>query len=125
MLAWENEAYLVLNEPATKDQFELVTPSVSILAEPPVAVVDKYAKKHGTEAVAKAYLEYLYSDEGQNIAAKHYYRPSNPAIAKQYADKFSQLKLFTIKDVSGDWETTQKRHFGNGGLFDQLYQPGK
>ena len=125
LLAWENEAYLVLNEPATKDQFELVTPSVSILAEPPVAVVDKYAKKHGTEAVAKAYLEYLYSDEGQNIAAKHYYRPSNPAIAKQYADKFSQLKLFTIKDVSGDWETTQKRHFGNGGLFDQLYQPGK
>ena len=125
LLAWENEAYLVLNEPATKDQFELVTPSVSILAEPPVAVVDKYAKKHGTEAVAKAYLEYLYSAEGQHIAAKHYYRPSNPAIAKQYADKFSQLKLFTIKDVSGDWETTQKRHFGNGGLFDQLYQPGK
>ncbi len=125
LLAWENEAYLVLNEPATRDQFELVTPSVSILAEPPVAVVDKYAQKHGTEAVAKAYLEYLYSDEGQNIAAKHFYRPANPAIAKQYADKFSQLSLFTIKDVSGDWETTQKKHFANGGLFDQLYKPGK
>ena len=108
-----------------KDEYVSQEHVLLALAEPPVAVVDKYAQKHGTEAVAKAYLEYLYSDEGQNIAAKHFYRPANPAIAKQYADKFSQLSLFTIKDVSGDWETTQKKHFANGGLFDQLYKPGK
>lgn len=125
LLAWENEAYLVLNEPATRDNFELVTPSVSILAEPPVAVVDKVAKKHGTEAIAKAYLDYLYSDEGQNIAAQHFYRPSNKAVASKYADKFSKLSLFTIKDIEGDWDKAQKKHFANGGLFDQLYQPSK
>ncbi len=125
LLAWENEAYLVLSEPQTKAEFEIVTPPTSILAEPPVAVVDKVAKKHGTEAVATAYLQYLYSDEGQNIAAKNFYRPTNPKIAAQYAAQFSKTSLFTIKDLEGDWEKAQKKHFSNGGLFDQLYQPGQ
>jgi sulfate/thiosulfate-binding protein len=125
LLAWENEAYLVLNQPESLGEFELVTPSVSILAEPPVAVVDKVAKKHGTTAVATAYLEHLYSDEGQTIAAKHFYRPTNPAIATQYSHQFSQLKLFTVKELEGDWNKAQKKHFARGGLFDQIYQPGR
>lgn len=125
LLAWENEAYLVLNEPQTKAEFEIVTPPTSILAEPPVAVVDKIAQKHGTEAVAKAYLDYLYSDEGQIIAAKNFYRPSSPAIAAKYASQFSKTKLFTIKELAGDWEQAQKKHFATGGLFDQLYQPAQ
>ncbi|MNM45145.1 Sulfate-binding protein precursor [compost metagenome] len=124
LLAWENEALLVLNQPGTSDKFELVVPSVSILAEPPVAVVDKVAKKRGTEAVAKAYLDYLYSDEGQRIIAKYHYRPSNPAILKETAAQFPQLALFTVKDLEGDWEKAQKKHFAQGGLFDQIYQPG-
>lgn len=124
LLAWENEALLVLNQPDNRDKFELVVPSVSILAEPPVAVVDKVAKKHGTEAVAKAYLEYLYSDEGQRIIAKYHYRPSNPAILKETATQFPQLTLFTVKDLEGDWDKAQKKHFAQGGLFDQIYQPG-
>ncbi|CAM4093372.1 MULTISPECIES: sulfate ABC transporter substrate-binding protein [Aeromonas] len=124
LLAWENEALLVLNQPGNRDKFELVVPSVSILAEPPVAVVDKVAKKHGTEAVAKAYLEYLYSDEGQRIIAKYHYRPSNPAILKETAAQFPQLTLFTVKDLEGDWDKAQKKHFAQGGLFDQIYQPG-
>ena len=125
LLAWENEAYLVLNQPGARDQFELVTPSVSILAEPPVAVVDKVAKKHGTEAVAKAYLEHLYSTEGQQIAGKHYYRPSNPAVAAQYAQQFAKLELFTVQELEGDWDQAQKKHFARGGVFDQIYQPGQ
>ena len=125
LLAWENEAYLVLNQPGARDQFELVTPSVSILAEPPVAVVDKVAKKHGTEAVAKAYLEHLYSAEGQIIAGKHYYRPSNPAVAAQYAQQFAKLELFTVQELEGDWDQAQKKHFARGGVFDQIYQPGQ
>ena len=125
LLAWENEAYLVLNQPGARDQFELVTPSVSILAEPPVAVVDKVAKKHGTEAVAKAYLEHLYSTEGQQIAGKHYYRPSNPAVAAQYAQQFAKLELFTVQELEGDWDQAQKKHFVRGGVFDQIYQPGQ
>ena len=124
LLAWENEALLVLNQPGTSDKFELVVPSVSILAEPPVAVVDKVAKKHGTEAVAKGYLDYLYSDEGQRIIAKYHYRPSNPAILKETAAQFPQLALFTVKDLEGDWDKAQKKHFAQGGLFDQIYQPG-
>ncbi|PNO55406.1 sulfate ABC transporter substrate-binding protein [Aeromonas caviae] len=125
LLAWENEALLVLNQPGTSDKFELVVPSVSILAEPPVAVVDKVAKKHGTEAVSKAYLEYLYSDEGQRIIAKYHYRPSNPAILKESAAQFPNLTLFTVKDLEGDWEKAQKKHFAQGGSFDQIYQPGR
>ena len=125
LLALENEAYLVLNQPGARDQFELVTPSVSILAEPPVAVVDKVAKKHGTEAVAKAYLEHLYSTEGQQIAGKHYYRPSNPAVAAQYAQQFAKLELFTVQELEGDWDQAQKKHFARGGVFDQIYQPGQ
>ncbi|MFM5024818.1 sulfate ABC transporter substrate-binding protein [Aeromonas caviae] len=125
LLAWENEALLVLNQPGTSDKFELVVPSVSILAEPPVAVVDKVAKKHGTEAVSKAYLEYLYSDEGQRIIAKYHYRPSNPAILKETAAQFPNLTLFTIKDLEGDWDKAQKKHFAQGGSFDQIYQPGR
>ena len=124
LLAWENEALLVLSQPGTSDKFELVVPSVSILAEPPVAVVDKVAKKHGTEAVAKGYLDYLYSDEGQRIIAKYHYRPSNPAILKETAAQFPQLALFTVKDLEGDWDKAQKKHFAQGGLFDQIYQPG-
>lgn len=125
LLAWENEALLVLNQPGTSDKFELVVPSVSILAEPPVAVVDKVAKKHGTEAVSKAYLEYLYSDEGQHIIAKYHYRPSNPAILKETAAQFPNLTLFTVKDLEGDWDKAQKKHFAQGGSFDQIYQPGR
>ncbi|MDX7841890.1 sulfate ABC transporter substrate-binding protein [Aeromonas caviae] len=125
LLAWENEALLVLNQPGTSDKFEMVVPSVSILAEPPVAVVDKVAKKHGTEAVSKAYLEYLYSDEGQRIIAKYHYRPSNPAILKETAAQFPNLTLFTVKDLEGDWDKAQKKHFAQGGSFDQIYQPGR
>ena len=125
LLAWENEALLVLNQPGTSDKFELVVPSVSILAEPPVAVVDKVAKEHGTEAVSKAYLEYLYSDEGQRIIAKYHYRPSNPAILKETAAQFPNLTLFTVKDLEGDWDKAQKKHFAQGGSFDQIYQPGR
>ena len=124
LIGWENEAYLVLNE-LGKDKFELVTPSESILAEPPVAVVDKVAKKHGTEAVAKAYVEHLYSDEAQRIAGKHYYRPSNPVIAKEVAKQFARVKLFTIRELEGDWAKAQQKHFASGGTFDQLYQPGQ
>jgi sulfate transport system substrate-binding protein len=124
LIAWENEAYLSLNE-IGKGQFELVTPSVSILAEPPVAVVEKVAKKHGTEEVAKAYLQHLYSKEGQRIAAKNYYRPIDPEVAKETAKNFAPVKLFTIRDLEGDWKTAQKRHFATGGTFDQLYKPGQ
>jgi len=124
LIAWENEAYLVLNE-LGKDQFELVTPSESILAEPPVAVVDKVVKKHGTAAVAEAYVAHLYSDDAQRIAGKHFYRPSNPLIAKEFAQQFSTVKLFTIRELEGDWGKAQQRHFANGGTFDQLYQPGQ
>jgi len=124
LIAWENEAYLSLNE-IGKGQFELVTPSVSILAEPPIAVVEKVAKKHGTEEVAKAYLQHLYSKEGQRIAAKNYYRPIDPEVAKETAKNFAPVKLFTIRDLEGDWKTAQKRHFATGGTFDQLYKPGQ
>ena len=120
LLAWENEAYLVLNQPGARDQFELVTPSLSILAEPPVAVVNKVAQKHGTEAVAKAYLEHLYSPEGQIIAGKHYYRPTDPTIAAQYAQQFAKLDLFTVQELEGNWDKAQKKHFARGGVFDQI-----
>jgi len=101
-----------------------VVPSVSILAEPPVAVVDKVVDKHGTRKVAEAYLQYLYSPEGQEIAAKNYYRPRDPQVAAKYAAEFPQVNLFTIADpIFGGWQTTQKKHFADGGIFDQVYQP--
>jgi sulfate transport system substrate-binding protein len=122
LLAWENEAHLALKEFGS-DKFEIVTPSESILAEPPVAVVDKVAKKHGTADVAKAYLEYLYSDEGQNIAGRNFYRPRSEKAAAKYADQFAKLKLVTVDDVFGGWQKAQKTHFADGGTFDQIYQP--
>ena len=122
LLAWENEAYLSLEE-FGPDEFEIVVPSISILAEPPVAIVDKVAEKKGTTEVAKAYLEYLYSDEGQEIAAKNYYRPRNKEIAEKYKDTFEDVNLVTIDDVFGGWQKAQKTHFADGGIFDQIYVP--
>jgi len=122
LLAWENEAHLALKEFGA-DKFDIVTPSLSILAEPPVAVVDRNAKRHGTTEVAKAYLDYLYSPEGQEIAAKNFYRPRNQDIAKKYADNFNQVKLVSIDEEFGGWARAQKTHFGDGGTFDQIYQP--
>jgi sulfate transport system substrate-binding protein len=104
-----------------KGKVEVVAPSISILAEPPVAVVDKVAKEHGTEAVAKSYLEYLYSPEGQEIAAKNYYRPRLEAVAQKHADQFPPVKLFTIDELFGGWAKAQATHFGDGGTFDQVY----
>ncbi|HEX5324826.1 MAG TPA: sulfate ABC transporter substrate-binding protein [Capsulimonadaceae bacterium] len=120
LLAWENEAYLVTKNLAP-GQYEIVTPSISILAEPPVAVVDKNAAKHHTAAIAAAYLKYLYSPEGQAIAARHYYRPRNPAVAKQFASQFPHIPLFTIQ-LFGGWDKAQKTHFADGGTFDQIYR---
>lgn len=119
LLAWENEAFLAINE-LGPDKFEIVTPSVSILAEPPVTVVDKVVDKRGTRAVADEYLKYLYTDEGQQIAARHYYRPINKKIAAS-ASKLPALQLFTINSAFGDWRKAQKAHFDDGGVFDQLY----
>jgi sulfate transport system substrate-binding protein len=120
LIAWENEAFLAVKE-LGKDKFELVIPSCSILAEPPVTVVDKVVNKRGTATVAKAYLEYLYSDEGQEIAAKHYYRPRSKAVAGRHANEFPKLTLFTIDQVFGNWQNAQKTHFADGGVFDQIY----
>jgi sulfate/thiosulfate-binding protein len=122
-LSWENEAFLAVNEMG-RDKFEIVVPSVSILAEPPVAVVDKVADKRGTRAVAEAYLQHLYTPEGQEIAAKHYYRPRNEEVAKRYSDTFTRVKLITIDDTFGGWQKAQKEHFADGGVFDQIYKPG-
>ena len=121
LLAWENEAFLAVKE-LGPDKFEIVLPSVSILAEPPVAIVDRVVDKRGARAVARAYLDYLYGDEGQNIAGKHFYRPSDPAIAARFAHQFPKLDLFTIHDMFGGWENAQKTHFADGGVFDQIYQ---
>ena len=124
LLAWENEAFLAINE-LGKDKFEIVMPSVSILAEPPVAVVDKVTARRGTQEVAKAYLEYLYSQEGQEIAAKNYYRPQLESVAKKYEQQFPKVSLITIDDEFGGWQKAQKKHFADGGIFDQIYQPEK
>ena len=126
LLAWENEAFLAVQEAkaAGKEELEIVVPSLSILAEPPVAVVDKVAEKHGTTEIAKAYLEYLYSPQGQQIAAKHYYRPADKnAIPEEYRTRFTCVELFKIDDVFGGWSKAQKEHFDDGGVFDQIYQP--
>jgi sulfate transport system substrate-binding protein len=124
LVGWENEAFLALNE-LGKNKLELVVPSVSILAEPPVAVVDKIAARHGTAAVAKAYLEFLYSPEGQEIAARNYYRPRAKEVAAKYDSQFPHLALFTVDEVFGGWQKAQKKHFEEGGTFDQIYQPGR
>ncbi len=119
LLAWENEAFLVLNE-LGKGNYEIVAPPLSILAEPPVAVVDKVASKKKNADVAKAYLEYLYTEEGQDIIGKHYYRPRSEAALKKYAERFPQIKLVTIEDFGG-WDKAQKKHFSDAGIFDQIY----
>ena len=120
LLAWENEAFLALRE-LGPDKFEIVAPSLSILAEPTVAVVDKVADKRKTRAIATAYLEYLYSEQGQEIAAKNYYRPTLESVAKKYAQQFPKLNLITVDEVFGGWRKAQKTHFADGGSFDQIY----
>ena len=120
-ISWENEAFLAVNE-LGKDKLEIVVPSVSILAEPSVAVVDKVVDKRRTRAIAQAYLEYLYTPEGQEIAAKHYYRPRLVEVGKKYAKNFAQVKLFTIDEVFGGWTKATKAHFADGANFDQIYQ---
>jgi len=124
LIAWENEAILAIKE-LGPDKFEVVAPQLSILAEPPVAVVDKVVDKRGTRKVAEAYLQYLYTDEGQEIAAQNYYRPISEKVAKKYAAQFPKVKLFTIDEAFGGWTKAQKAHFADGGSFDQIYQPGK
>ncbi|MFZ6766804.1 sulfate ABC transporter substrate-binding protein [Undibacterium sp. Di26W] len=124
LLAWENEALLAIKE-LGPDKVEIVAPSTSILAEPSVAVVDKVADRRGTRKVAEAYLNYLYTDEGQDTIAKHYYRPTTEKASKKYAAQFPKVKLFTIDDTFGGWTKAQKEHFADGGIFDQIYQPGK
>lgn len=120
LVAWENEAFLAIHE-LGKDRFEMVIPSISILAEPPVTVVDKVVKKHGTEEVAKAYLEFLYTEEGQEISARHYYRPRSETAAKKYAAQFPEIPLVTIEHFGG-WQKAQADHFADGGMFDEIYQ---
>jgi sulfate/thiosulfate-binding protein len=120
LLAWENEAHLALKEFGA-DKFEIVYPPTSILAEPPVAVVDKVVDKRGTRKVAEAYLDYLYSPEGQEIAARNFYRPIDDKVAAKYAAQFPKIALFTIDDVFGGWAKAQKTHFADGGVFDQIY----
>lgn len=122
LLAWENEA-LLISKKIAPGRYEIVVPSVSILAEPPVAVVDKVVDKRGTRALAEAYLKYLYSEDGQRIAGKHYYRPSNAKIAAEYAAQFPSIKLITIDAVFGGWAKAQKTHFDDGGTFDQISNP--
>jgi sulfate/thiosulfate transport system substrate-binding protein len=120
LLAWENEAFLAQKE-LGPDKFEIVVPSLSILAEPPVTVVDKVVNKRGTRAVADAYLQYLYTEEGQEIAAKNYYRPTLESVAKKYEKNFPKLNLVTVDSEFGGWQKAQKTHFADGGTFDQIY----
>ena len=120
LIAWENEAYLALQE-FGKDKFEIVTPSLSILAEPPVSVVDKVVDKRGTRKIAEAYLQYLYSPVGQDLAGKNFYRPRDKAAQAKYAKQFGTVNLFTIDELFGGWTKAQKTHFAEGGVFDQIY----
>ena len=124
LIAWENEAFLSIKE-LGPDKVEIVVPSQSILAEPPVAIVDKVVDKKGTRKVAQAYLEYLYTPEGQEVAAKNYYRPRLDSVARKYASTFPKIKLVTIDEVFGGWQKAQKTHFADGGVFDQIYQPNQ
>jgi sulfate/thiosulfate-binding protein len=123
LLAWENEAFLALHE-FGQDKFEVVTPSISILAEPPVALVDSNVDRHGTRRVAEEYLRYLYSPEGQEIVARHFYRPRLESVAAKYAGQFPKVHLITVDEMFGGWEKAQQIHFADGGIFDQIYQPG-
>jgi sulfate/thiosulfate transport system substrate-binding protein len=123
-ISWENEALLVTQQLA-KDRFDVVTPSVSILAEPPVAIVDRVVDKRGSRELAQVYLEFLYGETGQEIAAKHFYRPRLAAVAARHKQQFQQVGLFTIEEVFGGWQNAQKTHFGDGAVFDQIYQPGR
>ena len=125
LIIWENEAFLALKESGGSDKFQLVIPSVSILAEPPVAMLDKNVDRHKTRAVAQAYLEYLYTPEGQEIAARNFYRPRLKAVADKYAAKFPKIKLFTADEVFGGLTNAEKKHFAEGGVFDQIYQPSR
>jgi sulfate/thiosulfate-binding protein len=124
VLSWENEAFVILKE-FGKDKFEIVAPSVSILAEPSVTVVDKNAAKHGTQKLAEAYLRFLYSDEGQEIIARNFYRPRNATVAARYASAFPKIGLFTIDEVFGGWQKAQKAHFEDNAIYDQIYLAGK
>jgi sulfate/thiosulfate-binding protein len=124
LVTWENEALLSVNE-LGKGKFEIVVPSVSILTEPPVTVVDKVVDKHGTRAVAEAYLKELYGPEGQEIAAKHYYRPRSADVLAKYKDRFPAIQLFTVDELFGGWAKAQPTHFNDGGLFDKIYKPSK
>jgi sulfate transport system substrate-binding protein len=124
LLAWENEAYLAIDE-LGRDRVEMVVPTFSILAEPPVAVVDGVVDRRGTRPLAEAYLQYLYTEEGQEIAAKRYYRPRLASVAAKYASQFPTLDLVTIDNPFGGWATEQAKHFADGGVFDQIYQPGR
>jgi len=122
LLTWESEAFLAIRE-AGAGSLEMVAPPMSILAEPPVAVVDRYADRHGTRAVAKAYLEYLYSPEGQEIAARHHFRPRLESVAARHADRFPRIVTFTVDEVFGGWEKAQAVHFADGGVFDRIFLP--
>jgi sulfate transport system substrate-binding protein len=124
LINWENEILLGANE-LGKDKFEIVVPPSSILTEPVVAWVDGVTKRHGTEALAKAYLEHLYSDDSQEIIAKHYYRPRSEAVAQKFADRFPKVQLFTLAEIGGDWQKAQKTHFTDGGIFDQIQRQNK
>jgi sulfate transport system substrate-binding protein len=123
-ISWENEAFLAVKEFGA-DKFEIVVPSLSILAEPPVTVVDKVVDKRGTRKVAEAYLNYLYSPEGQEIAGKNFYRPRLNEVAKKYEKQFPKINLFTIDELFGGWKAAQEKHFKDGAIFDQIYTPGK
>jgi sulfate/thiosulfate transport system substrate-binding protein len=124
LIAWENEALLAIKE-LGPGKFEVVAPSISILAEPPVAVVDKVAGKHGIKPVAQAYLEYLYTEAGQEIAARHFYRPRSATVAAKYQAQFPKVTMVTIDEVFSGWKKAQATHFADGALFDQIYQPGQ
>ena len=124
LLAWENEALLSSRRRGTRADFEMVVPEDSILAEPPVAVVDTYARRHGTEHAARSYLEFLFTEQGQAIGAKHYFRPTSESVRARHRSLFAELTLFTIDEVAGSWAAAQAKHFDEGGLFDRIYQPG-
>ncbi len=123
LLSWENEAFLAIRE--SKGQVEIVMPPASILAEPPVAIVDKVVDKRGTRAVAEAYLQFLYTPEGQEIAARHHYRPRDPKVAAKHAATFAPVRLFTIDEAFGGWQAAQQAHFARGGSFERIYRPGR
>jgi sulfate transport system substrate-binding protein len=123
-ISWENESFLSLKEFGA-DKLEIVTPSITILAEPPVAVVVKNARKHGSEDVARAYLDYLYSDEGQEIAGRNFYRPRSEKAATKYSNIFPKANVFTIDEVFGGWQNAQKKFFNEAGVFDRIFEPGR